>query len=421
MWGIDELGRRALLWALLLTTTVTFAQPSRGPTEAARLHEEGRVAYAAGDFERARERFEASLALQESPTARLSLGLTAERLGDAAEAVRSLELYLASGAVIEDAAALRARIDRLRRTPVEVRVTSSPAGALVHVDGEADARAVTPARLALTPGHHVLRLVAPGHAPRDHGIEVRLGDAPEVDATLDALPALLRVEGRGTVRIDDVVVGDAPWLGEVAPGERNVHVAGARFVVHAHRGETSSVEATPAPTSSPRSSLEGELLFAPAVQFRLTTSTRALFAPRLRITGGVRFEGRGVVGLVGLDVALASIDPGGSPSWLGTFRFRGGVELPLASKVAIRLSAGLGVAWLRRSASAAWAPTIVPAGGPPEALADHTLGSTVAFELGFSYELERVALVLTPFAIELVSVNPVAIQSLVPSLGVRFR
>ncbi|MCA9607990.1 MAG: PEGA domain-containing protein, partial [Myxococcales bacterium] len=136
------------------------------------LYEEGREAYARGEFERARDRFRASLARYPHPAAMLSLGLAAERAGDAAEAVEQLERYLASGEVAEDAGALRARIERLRRTPVEVVVRSTPLGARVHVDGAPDASAATPATLSLSPGHHVLRLVADGYAPLDQGLEV---------------------------------------------------------------------------------------------------------------------------------------------------------------------------------------------------------------------------------------------------------
>jgi len=80
------------------------------------LYREGARLYVAGRFDEARRKFQAALAA--SPRfapAHRGLGLIYERSGDAAQAARSFQSYLRLAPGAADAAAIRARLGRLRR------------------------------------------------------------------------------------------------------------------------------------------------------------------------------------------------------------------------------------------------------------------------------------------------------------------
>jgi hypothetical protein len=416
------------LWGIGLLLGALVARPSHAqPTErdAARLHEEGRVAYDEGDFERARDRFRAALELFPYPMAMLSLGLAAERLGDAAEAVRWLEAYLASGPV-SDATSLRARVERLRRTPVEVRVTSEPLGARILLDGAEEPVASTPARLSLVPGHHVLRLLADGYEQADRGVDVRLGERPEIALTLRALPTRLAVVGEGEVFVDEVSVGEAPWEGEVAPGPHTVRIADATARVTAVRGERTEVAlARSAPSTDPiepasAASLELDLFLVPAIQLRMTSVGSALFAPRGRIGFGLRL-GRGPTwGVVGLDASVGVIGLGDGTTWTGAMSLRGAVGGTLGP-IELRFVGAFGLAVLGRGDRERWLPALDPARAgsePPDRILE---GASVRFELPLDVPVGSVGLVVVPLAIELTVLNPFGLLAIAPAVGVRFR
>lgn len=419
-------GHVGRLWGIGLLLGALVARPSHAqPTQerdAARLHEEGRIAYAEGDFERARDRFRAALELFPYPMAMLSLGLAAERLGDAAEAVRWLEAYLASGPV-SDAMALRSRVERLRRTPVEMRVTSEPLGARILLDGADDTIAATPARLSLVPGHHVLRLVADGYETADRGIDVRLGERSELNVALRPRPTTLAVEGEGALHVDDTLVGEAPWEGEVTPGPHTVQVAEARARVVAVRGERTEVSllrtVSDAPDPTPTASLELDLFVVPAVQLRMTSVGSALFAPRARLGFGLRL-GRGTTwGVVGMDVSAGVIGLGDGTTWMGAMALRGAVGWTLGP-IELRFLGAFGLGLLGRGDRDQWLPMLDPAraGSAPDRILE---GTNVRFELQVEVAVGSVGLVIVPLALDLSVLNPFGLLAIAPAVGVRFR
>ena len=82
------------------------------------------------------------------------------------------------------------------------------AGARVEIDG-VDAGAA-PLQTALTVGSHVVRIIAPGHAPWEQTIEVVGGQNPIVEARLRAVKKRKPSADGGEVEPDDGGEPDAP-------------------------------------------------------------------------------------------------------------------------------------------------------------------------------------------------------------------
>lgn len=113
-----------------------------------------------------------------------------------------------------------------------VKVTSTPAGAMVYVgDKEQGPVGVTPVTLKLAPGEHGLIIELAGYTPVVQQVKVPKGKGPaiEVAVTLTTAVGVLVISGDvalgAVVRIDDQERGTAPLRLELEVGAHHVQVA----------------------------------------------------------------------------------------------------------------------------------------------------------------------------------------------------
>ncbi|HEY0476313.1 MAG TPA: PEGA domain-containing protein, partial [Kofleriaceae bacterium] len=144
------------------------------PAEARALDhlDRGVAAYRAGDYERARAELVAASALApDKPNPYRWLALSEVALGDCASALIHVESFLSRVAPadprVAEVVALR---ERCVDTAV-VRVSSTPSGASLRLDGGPPA-ATTPARLAMRTGHHRIVVEKPGFQSESHDLDV---------------------------------------------------------------------------------------------------------------------------------------------------------------------------------------------------------------------------------------------------------
>lgn len=115
---------------------------------------------------------------------------------------------------------------------VDVRLTTTPAGASVEVDGQPLLQ-VTPVSTKLAPGPHRVTATREGFARLDTSITVKAGKAQRIELRLAALPARLTVTTEPTGaqgELDGVAMGSTPFTATADGGfhELAVGLAGYR-------------------------------------------------------------------------------------------------------------------------------------------------------------------------------------------------
>ena len=113
------------------------------------------------------------------------------------------ERYLAATPDEEGAAIARKRLEAIRaQRSVQVIVAGAPAGARVLIDGEAQPGS-PPGPYRVEPGHHVLRVEAPGHVSLERPAELNAGETFTLKAKLvsqrRALSPVVKAPGVGAV------------------------------------------------------------------------------------------------------------------------------------------------------------------------------------------------------------------------------
>lgn len=168
-------------------------------------------------------------------SAKRNVAIVLQRLGRYVEALGAYEALLQqfSGAMSADEVErLRGELSAVIAQTGEATLDVDQADAAVFVDGQA--RGVTPLAnpLRLNPGEHSLRLTKIGFEPRELRFSVSRGERARLGATL--LPQVgvgtLSVEegagARADVLVDEVLVGQTPWKGSIAPGLHSVRLRG---------------------------------------------------------------------------------------------------------------------------------------------------------------------------------------------------
>lgn len=175
----------------------------------------GLEALDAGRFEEALSHFErASSLVPEANLPHKHAARALEGLGRWSDAVSEYETYLRIKADVSDAAAIRTRIDEIRKTKLDggsLRFDCLPTDAEVSVDG---------ARVVLTGGHgntkapagdHRVRISAAGHLTRESDVRVTNGAEQTVPCVLDRAPTSLIVDTRPQNR--EKPPATTPWYG----------------------------------------------------------------------------------------------------------------------------------------------------------------------------------------------------------------
>ena len=183
------------LMGAALAPTPGAAQPRAdagvtGDTQAAaEAFREGAERYQQGAYVLAAQSFRRALSLAPHPYTRFNLARSLEAAGEIAEALATWEAYRAEVRAPDDVRDAETRIAALRERPVEVFVASEPLGASLTVDADSAPTGVTPLRVRLRPGAHVLLLRRDGHRERVQRVEVSPATPQDVTVRLEAEPA----------------------------------------------------------------------------------------------------------------------------------------------------------------------------------------------------------------------------------------
>lgn len=113
-------------------------------------------------------------------------------------------------------------------TTGDLDVSSTPAGAEVHVDGQRDPGWVTPHTFpGLSTGQHTIVVVKPNYAPQSHIVQVSAGRKSVVAVKLAELPAVVAISSipsGGAILIDGKESGQTPSQLAVANGTHTIAV-----------------------------------------------------------------------------------------------------------------------------------------------------------------------------------------------------
>jgi hypothetical protein len=199
-----------LLASMLLAPGPAAAQPE---AERARRHFFAGIGYfQQGNFGQAVVEFEASYRLRPAAGVLYNLGLAQKALRRYAEALVSLERYLAESRQLpaERVAAVRVHLEQMRGLVGEVQVPGVPPGGRLRVDGR---EVLSPAGLlTLTAGTHVLEVNADGFHPFRRELVVAARQRVVVPVALVAVPRTGRLEVVATppaarISVDQRAVG----------------------------------------------------------------------------------------------------------------------------------------------------------------------------------------------------------------------
>ncbi len=229
---------RVLLLAVVVfasTASTALAQTSAEKKRAKQYFEKGNAAFNDGRYTDALGSYEKSYALVPRPRTLNNIAACHERLGHDEDA------YLAYRAFIpiaeERDAELRAKaegklLELAPRIRIPVRVTSSPVGAAITIDGDGEVAGRTPAELSLSLGSHQLTLRAEGFHDHQATIEVAAGDRPVVDAALDPLPRItITVEpADALITPADGVAAAGTWSTVVVPGSYKFTITRSGYI-----------------------------------------------------------------------------------------------------------------------------------------------------------------------------------------------
>lgn len=208
MRALVRFARGSILVAVLsgvaawLPSAQLAAQTAPTDAQRARAREhygEGQAHFDAGRFEDARAAFEAAYREVPNPVVLLGVASAEERLGRLLDAARTLRRYLRERVDAPDREAIAERIATLDPSgataeeaspaPSSIRVTSSPEGAEIALDGQATGR-VTPTELTVAPGEHTITLTLDGHESISETIVIVSGETSEWAPTLTPTPAM---------------------------------------------------------------------------------------------------------------------------------------------------------------------------------------------------------------------------------------
>ena len=254
----------AYLLIALVGARGAMAHPS--DVEAEREFRSGYQALQSGNCNEALVHYRRSLELAQRPRTLFNIATCEEELGRASAAWNSYQSFLAlaedrDAAIVAEA---RARLDVLRKKlRGSISVESNPAGAIVNVDGERQARGETPLTLSIEPGRHIVRVSMPGAVAVERTVDVAPEDQSSVRVELALASAIsIRTEPRDAViepeREGAMAIGrlDQP----VAPGR---HV----FIIRrdGYRSERVEIDATAGHTHEIRINLRPEAAAASLV------------------------------------------------------------------------------------------------------------------------------------------------------------
>jgi hypothetical protein len=212
----------------------TLAQADE-KADALQHFEAGKTLYAAENYEGAAAEFEASVAAYPTKNGAFNLANCYKALHRYAEALATLdELRTRLAAELKKDPALTAKIDEtelsIRQLVGTLRITSTPLGAQISVDGEPVGTTPLSRELLLGPGEHLVGAKLAGFVPAEQSVSVLSRDESRIALVLEPEQARLSVlvnVPEAEVRLDGALVGRSPLreMLVVAPGQHAVDVA----------------------------------------------------------------------------------------------------------------------------------------------------------------------------------------------------
>lgn len=237
---MDRLARARFLGLVLLLASPVAAQPSSPPSDAElatarNLFAEARQLEQEGRWADALPKLEAIGHVRMTPQIRFHIALCRLHTGKLVAARNGFETALrearAEGAdqVVREASdhiqALKTRIPTVR-----VRLPEQPANPVVRIDDAPIHAGLLAAPVPLDPGSHVVRVLAPGHAPFETKLYLEEKANLELPVVLDPLPASPSTSQVGAPPASETLreaPAADPTLGWVLVGVGGAMVAGA--------------------------------------------------------------------------------------------------------------------------------------------------------------------------------------------------
>ncbi|MEI8257214.1 MAG: tetratricopeptide repeat protein [Deltaproteobacteria bacterium] len=156
--------------------------------EARREYDGGRQAMEAHQFDEALRHFRRAHELRSNPVVLVPISQAQIGLNRLGDAIATLQRYLHDRADAPDRAQIEAQIADLQHRRPTLHVTSSPAGGRIFVDG-VDSSQVTPADIAVDPGHHGVGVELAGRVTASQELDAAASARVEVALVLPAQPA----------------------------------------------------------------------------------------------------------------------------------------------------------------------------------------------------------------------------------------
>ncbi len=219
----------------ILIALLLFAVPLRADetelslqTQAARAHyRAGQVYFRSGELRRALAEFRAAQLDDARPELDYNLGLTLDRLGDAAAAIDAYRRFLSVRPDSEERSRLEQRILVLERSVGELELKSRVVGASITIDDEPLGASRVEAAVRLTVGSHVVVASKDGYVSTRLTVQIAAGTRARLaidphlssDATLSRKAKLgigLGVGG-GVLAVTGIVLGVYFGTREPAP------------------------------------------------------------------------------------------------------------------------------------------------------------------------------------------------------------
>ena len=191
--------RFAALLAMAVWLQVSFVSAQAAPTAASgptaadkararELYTKGQKLFREGQYLEAQSTFEQAYTAVPNPVVLLSIAECQVRGEQFSQAVATYQRYLEERKEAPDRAQVEAQIEKLQKKPGHLTVESTPAGALVFVDGQ-DTGKLTPADLELPAGDHMVAVQIEGFQRAEQAVNVIIGSQERVTFALPEVAA----------------------------------------------------------------------------------------------------------------------------------------------------------------------------------------------------------------------------------------
>jgi hypothetical protein len=144
-----------------VTEREAASTPEARAAQAADLKAKAAIAFSAGDYDLALQRIESAIKLSDDAGLVANKGLILEKLGRFKEAADAFRDYLAAAAEGDSKAEMARTL--LARLEPEVRITTTPPGATITIQGEAKPLGTTPIQKRVGAGTHLFLVVLAGY------------------------------------------------------------------------------------------------------------------------------------------------------------------------------------------------------------------------------------------------------------------